>query len=453
MRIKFYLKRPVPGPNATAKAKAEYKKNKDAPTAIYALVNHSGNSLKVYTGLSIIPEYWDKERCRPKSVAFSKFPDRPEFTERLDRIEGTIKSAFHNYKNDNGHADPSPATLRSIIDAALNKKVQKLTFLEYFEDFVQRSFDGKRINPRDKHKKPVGAGVTRGYQTTLNHLKGYNQGSRRKLDFDTIDLDFHAKFTEYLTTAPVGENGKPLALSLNTVGSNFQRIKAVLSEATDKGINKNTAFKQKYFVKQTEESDSIYLTAEELIEMLRLDLSENERLDNVRDLFLIGCFTGLRFSDFSALKPENIKDGFIRITQIKTGDPVTIPVHSIVRKILDKRNGETPRAISNEKLNFYLKELGRMVPALNKTESKRITKGGSTVIRNLQKWELLTTHAARRSFATNEYLQGTPSLTIMAITGHKTEKAFMKYIRATPDEHAHKIKALWDKRAGKMQAI
>ncbi len=419
------------------------------PTAIYALVNYDGNSLKIYTGESIPPKHWNPETNSARNTP--KFPEHPEFNERLNQIKSTINRVFLDYRNKNGHAAPSPAVFRSLIETAMKKGAQRLTFLDYFEDFVNRSMRGQRIDP--KSKEPVRLGVSKGYQTTLNHLRGFDSYNKRKLDFDTIDLEFHRDFTEYLTTAPVNEEGKPLLLSANTVGSNFQRIKAVLNEATERGYNSNMTFRSKYFVKQTEESDTIYLSDKELQELQDLDLSESPRLDNVRDLFLIGCFTGLRFSDFSILKPASIKNGFIRITQVKTGNPVTIPVHPVVKKLLEKRGGETPRAISNEKINAYLKELGQMLPSLAAAETKTITKGGAKVVKTLHKWELLTTHTARRSFATNEYLAGTPSLTIMAITGHKTEKAFLRYIRVTLEEHAHKMKSLWDKRSSGLKAV
>jgi hypothetical protein len=426
MRIKFYLKRP----------------DSKTETSIYALVNYEGNSLKIYTGESIIPKYWNAETNGARNTP--KFPEHPEFNERLNQIRSTINKAFLGYRNDNSHAVPSPTVLKSLIESVLGGGPHKVSFLSYFENFVTRSLAGQRMDPRSK--KPVRVGVARGYQTTLNHLSQFSKNWKRKLDFDTVDLEFHADFTKHLSAAP-------LLLSANTIGSNFQRIKAVLSEATEKGANNNMAYKSRYFIKQSEEADTIYINTEELQEMQSLDLSNNSRLNNVRDLFLIGCYTGLRFSDFSILKPKNIVKGFIRITQTKTGSPVIIPVHSVVERILEKNGGETPRTISNEKMNLYLKELGRLLPSLQKLETKAITKGGQKVTRSVNKWELLTTHAARRSFATNQFKDGLQTLDIMAITGHKTEKSFLKYIRVTPDEHAQRVKDLWDKRAIKLKAV
>ena len=94
-----------------------------------------------------------------------------------------------------------------------------------------------------------------------------------------------------------------------------------------------------------------------------MDLSGNPSLDRVRDLFLVGCYTGLRFSDFSRLTPKNIADGFIEIEQSKTGDSVVIPVHSVIKKIIKKYNG-LPPTISNQKFNTYLKDICETVPSL-----------------------------------------------------------------------------------------
>jgi integrase len=202
-----------------------------------------------------------------------------------------------------------------------------------------------------------------------------------------------------------------------------------MNDATERGLNINHSFKSKRFVTVREKTDNIYLTTNEIKEIEGLDLTNNPRLEKVRDLFLIGCHTGLRYSDYSILKPENIIDGFIETTQIKTGEPVVIPIHNTVYKIIEKYNGILPTSISNQKTNDYLKELGKMLPALHKNFTQTFTKGGLTVIQNKCKWQLLTTHSGRRSFCTNEYLAGMPALTIMAISGHKTEKAFLRYIK------------------------
>jgi integrase len=162
-------------------------------------------------------------------------------------------------------------------------------------------------------------------------------------------------------------------------------------------------------------------------------------------LFLVGCWTGCRFSDISQITPENITGGFIRMKQYKTGTPVVIPLHPVVTVLINKYGGQLPKAISNQKFNDALKKVAEEAE-LNEIVFKSITKGGMKVTTRHAKHEMVTTHTARRSFATNLYNSDFPTLSIMAITGHKTEKAFLKYIKTTPDEHAKKLQKHWKNR-------
>jgi integrase len=341
---------------------------------------------------------------------------------------------------------PRPETLKALLDKRIKKieppKEKVYTFFEYFEDSNKRSREGTRMNL--KTKTAVVLGTNKGFVNLYNHLKKFQAVYKRKIDFATIDLEFYNDYVKYLT--------QTMKLGNNTSGDHIKRIKTTLNEATDKGINTNLAFRSRYFAKLSENSDSIYLNEAELREVEELDLSANSKLDRVRDLFLVCCYTGLRFGDASRLRPEQIKNGFIEITQSKTGNPVAIPVHDTLEKIMQKYNGTLPRSLSNQKTNDYLKDIGKKISCLQETVSKTYTKAGIKLIKNFTKWELLSTHTARRSFATNEYLAGTPTLTIMRITGHKSEAAFLKYVKLTPMEHAQILKRLWDQRSKQKKA-
>ncbi len=192
-----------------------------------------------------------------------------------------------------------------------------------------------------------------------------------------------------------------------------------------------------------EEVHNVYLNESELAHLWALDLSNQPRLERVRDLFLVGCWTGLRFSDFTNLRPENIIGSIAQIQTQKTGEVVTIPIHPIVRQILNKYSGNLPREISNQKMNGYLKEISQLA-SFDEKGIATITKGGSKTSSFKAKWERVSTHTARRSFATNQYKAGFPSILLMKITGHKTEKAFLKYIKVDQEEAAQQLAKLWE---------
>jgi hypothetical protein len=428
MKISFYLTRP--------KSKS--------PTSIFARISYSGYKLKYYTPESIKPIYWNKEAKLAKQS--EKFKEYPEFNQRLRDWKTDVANIFRKWVNDHQGAIPSANTLKEMLDKEIRKiesKHDKLTtFFGFFNDLIIQTENRIRLQPSTG--KPYTKATIQVYKNTLKRLKVYEEFTKRKIDFNSITVEFYTEFTGYLSNN--------LNLASNTIGKDIKTIKSILNEATERGINNNTQYKSRKFSVTREDTDAIYLTAEELESLEKLDLSKNSRLENVRDLFLIGCYTGLRFSDWSTLQPEQIKDGYIEVTQAKTGASIVIPVHETVKRILDKYHGKLPNSISNQKTNEYLKEIGQIKPEGQNSSTvdgnifKSITKGGIKVVSSHKKWELLCTHTARRSFATNEYLAGTPTLTIMAITGHKTEKAFLRYIKLTSSEHAKLLKLHWESR-------
>lgn len=417
MKVKFYLLRP--------KSKTE--------TGLICSVSYDKKRIRFCIKESVNPKFWNPKTSRARITP--SFPESAEFNQRLNNIASKVNKLYLDSFNAN-EEPPTEAMLGRYIRSEILKENTKLSFFDFYQDFIDKTAAGGRVNSKGKLIRPEAAKY---YKTALKILKEY----RNKLEFEDITLEFYNDFVSYL-------NGK--GFSINTVGDNIKKLKAVMAAALELGYHKNTAFQGKYFTKPSEEADNIYLSINELKEIETLDLSSKPSLDRVRDLFLIGCYTGLRFSDYSRLTPKNIANGFIEIEQLKTGERVVIPVHSIVKKIISKYNG-LPPTISNQKFNNYLKEICQDVKSLQETESKTITKAGKKIIVNMFKWQMVSSHTARRSFATNEYLNGTSTLTIMAVTGHKTEKAFLKYIKVSKKEEAERMKQHWEKREAKLIAI
>ena len=198
--------------------------------------------------------------------------------------------------------------------------------------------------------------------------------------------------------------------------------------------------KNKNFKVVEEDADSIYLTTKEIQKIYDYDFSKTPHIERVRDLFVIGCYTGLRFSDLTQFRQENISKDLTtaKVRTQKTGEVVIIPLNPLIKAILKKHGGKPPEAISNQKMNDYLKTIGENVK-INDEVVISITKGGVRVRESFKKHELITVHTARRSFATNAYLNDVPTLSIMKMTGHTTEKAFLKYIKISQEDNANKL--------------
>ena len=185
------------------------------------------------------------------------------------------------------------------------------------------------------------------YRTTLKLLREFAKDNRKYkyLDFDSINLDFYKDLMEYME--------RKKQYSYNYCGKHIATLKTFLNKATEEEINTKLDYKSKRFAVPDEQTEKIYLTESELTKLYNLDLSNNLRLDTVRDLFLIGCYTALRYSDFTNIRPANLLTNesgtFINIKTLKTNKTVIIPIHWRVKEILNKYNNELPKQQQTKK--------------------------------------------------------------------------------------------------------
>ena len=225
--------------------------------------------------------------------------------------------------------------------------------------------------------------------------------------------------------------------------------------ARDEGLHNNIEIDRKKFKAISVEVQNIYLSESELSQILKLDLHEFPQQEIARDVFLIGCYTAQRFSDYCRITKGNLRIQSINqnanpkkkgkklnplilktidIVQEKTGERCIIPIRPELDHILKKYDYSVPK-IFEQKLNSLIKTVGKKAKI---NEKIRITefRGGLKVEKDYFKYDLIRTHTARRSGCTNMYLAGIPAIDIMKISGHRTETEFMKYIKVTKEQTA-----------------
>lgn len=289
------------------------------------------------------------------------------------------------------------------------------SLIVYVEKFIARTETIRKVS------------TIKQYKNGLVKLRDFEKLRKLKLTFDNIDHDFYNSFVTHCM--------KNLNLSTNSIGKLIKNIKLWMGTAHEERLHNNLIYKMRSFKKPEEDADAIYLTEDEL-QRIKMTILPNRHLDNVRDLFLLACYTGVRSQDYNKLNKDSLINGgtMLKVRTEKTDEEVIIPLHPIAKAILDKYNG-TPRLVSNQKFNEYIKVVCRIV-GLTEIVSLTRTCGGKKITTRKEKCEFVSSHTARRSFATNAYKAGVPSLAIMAITGHRTEKVFLKYIKVGKEEHA-----------------
>ena len=390
------------------------KENAKTATLIYLFFAFNKSRLKYSTGQKVQPRYWNPEKQRVKLLR--QFRQAESINHLLDKLEGDISTCYRDILIEG--KTPTPELLRIRLNEVLKKEDSNTKDLADFAERVLEASNRKE-------------GTKRAIKQTIRNLKEFKEKTGKSLHFDSIDLDFYDQYLEY---------AKDCGYSQNTIGTHIKNIKVFMREAFERGLTKNNHFRSKRFKKLEEESQTIYLSNEELKTLNDLDLSDNAKLDKVRDLFLVGCYTGLRYSDLAQLAIENISNNkkVIKVRTQKTDETVVIPINTVVSKIIAKYKGQLPAAISNEKMNEYLKILAQKAELDHPIEVIS-TKGGKRTKVIFKKYEMVTVHTARRSFSTNAYLHNVPTISIMKITGHKTEKSFLKYIKISQEDNANKL--------------
>lgn len=433
-------------------------------------LRHKDGQFLISTGIKVNPNHWNSKKSEVKNVVLPQLDFHSSISSRMGKGQDVISftnntlNDISNFINERSHLDRetikaevshflfkkndiesfaydlhihcmdylkknTSATKESLvreIELFLKSPQNQYDLFEYIEKFISDSENGRRLNGN----KEIAHKTIQRYRTTQKLLLEFEEFTNYKLTFNSIDKDFIDSFNSFMA--------KEKDYSVSTMGKHVQTLKSFLNEATEDGINSNMKFKGKSFATRKTVKDAIHLNELELELMYNLDFTENERLDRVRDLFLVGAWTGLRISDFMDIKPENIKQdkngNYLEIIQYKGKGKVLIPLNKTVMSIIVKYNKTLP-TISDQNFNLYLKEVAELVPSLHEVHEWISDKGGVETKESSPKYKITSAHTARRSFATNAYERGVPTLSIMAITGHKTEKSFLAYIKTTKEKH------------------
>ncbi|KAA9332083.1 site-specific integrase [Hymenobacter busanensis] len=399
--ISFHLKRP----------------QSDKPTSIFIWFNANGHRTKIYTDLKILPAKWDTEEQRAKTYRQGNAPY--VLNDTLDLFREQLLE-FYAEQRVKGLI-PDATALRAAIEPKTIAAVhEEPDALNAFADWINYCSRSKRPN------------TIKVYRTALRHLREFALHAKHPMGFNDFTLAFADKFTTYLM--------QQRQLADSAIHKNLTTLKNFLGYAQDRGLHTNAAFKR--FAWRRREPSILTLTTREVCAIADLVLPCGSYLDNSRALFLLGCYTGLRYSDISALRPEHIFETSLRITTQKTAEDQVIPLRPEARDIVARIRVGSLRPISNPKLNLYVKELAKLAGIDREVERVRY-RGGQRLSERGPKYAYVTTHTARRTFVTLALEDGIEMSRVMKLSGHSTWAAFKRYVNVTDDSAAEAFAAVY----------
>lgn len=407
---------------------------KDGLGLVQMFFHFKGRRVVVSTGEKVPVQYWDQKAARvnptPKfkhgtyvNARINLFRARTEQLYQEYRAKGIVPTAAEFKAEllkrlDEVHAE-APRLIPFIKEEIGRRKASnaKKGSLQVYWNLVY-ALTGERAPDRKKERAPSG-------------MVSYQQKYGGQLDFADLDENFVAKFKSHFFAQGYSDS---------YVYKQLSTLKMFVNVADETNHFKGCPLMRIKIGKHVEKRsrDAVYLNREEMETLFEMEL--NDRLSRVRDLLLLGCLTGQRFSDFTEIKPANIvgKEGekFIKLRQQKTNAEVWIPIEDpMLISILERNGWSAPKAMSNQKLNEAVKELCKMAGF---DEEVEITKyvGGRAVKEVAKKYELVSSHTGRRSFASNAIMDDMNETDVMIYTGHTSLASFKRYICVTKEEAA-----------------
>jgi len=378
-----------------------------------------GQRFKKSTGFKCSLSQWDIGKQRVKTGK-GMMATAYKINRFINNLEAFAEEEMTAMKNSNGYieVDKLSQLIQLKIRGEEEEKEEVLTLIEYAKNLSKEK------------KEHVTNSTYETYNQAIALLEEYQNKHKEVLTFKSIDMVFYRKFKVLLTNKDY---------SLNTIGKHVKTLKTFLNEAFVNGLTNNVIFKSKNFKVDKEITTDIYLTEKEIEILAKEDLSNLPKMQLARDIFLIGCYTGQRVSDYNGITKENIEimDGhkFIKIRQKKTDTIVHIPITAKIQEVMRRYDNDFPPKMILNTLRKNIKEVCKKV-GFTELISTTCTKGGELIKNKIPKYQLVKTHTARRSFCTNYYIASKSIQDIMLYSGHKTEKNFYRYIRIEREQKA-----------------
>jgi len=384
------------------------KPNGDKTTLISFVYNFKGQRFVYSTGEKIHPEEWNKNENQPKNVngRTSKAKENKAILTQLERYRVFLRESINDSK------------ISGVFLTA--KELKRLFDLEFklapSNKFIVDVFDlwlDTLVSKQEHTQTTIDK-----YTTQRNNLIDFEDYKKKKLTFADLP-SFYDNYVSYSRKIKIRNN--------NTLHRQMGVFKGFYRWCFEQGYTKFNDFSKWKPMKF--DSEIIALTRTELELLMNADLNSKKKLERVRDLFVLGCLTGGRFSEYSSITKADVFGDTLRIRQLKSRAQVNIPLLPAAKKILEKYKYNIPK-ISNQKFNEYLKELFLHLKFFDDVKHVNFI-GKVRTDTTHKKWELITSHTARKTFVTLSLEAGMRQETVMKISGHKSFESFKRYMKVT----------------------
>lgn len=403
--------------------------NKNGKTLILfsAYFKNEGRKFVYSTGETVNSKDWDFENKQPKNLngRTEKANKHRGIKRQLDRYSNFFSDNIQQYKLAN--REIIIADIKEDFDTEFKRtKSIASKFFEVYNLFLTE----KRLDFTEGANSET---TIKRYEYNKKLIFDFEQSRNKKIHFNQIDKSFYNSLVEYCI--------KEKSHSANTLRRNIGLFKTFLYWSLEGGYTYKTDF-QKFKAPKAQQTDEVALSLEQVQEVFEFDLNKEPRLEKVKDLFVFGCATGMRISNYSKVQKKDIQGDFIKVHDQKNTDKVLeIPLNDFSKFILKKYDYQLPK-ISNQKFNEYIKEVFKLLGYDDAV--KKTIKIGKDLIEEINPlYERISSHTARRSFITIMKNKKIPDKIIMSYTGHRSLEVFNKYYKPNQEDRKDFMETVW----------
>ncbi len=389
------------------------------------------------TGEFILPSEWDAVNKQPKDVngRSAKADNHRLILRQLQRYSNLLDSKERLYKQ--AQQELTIEAMRNEFNSEFKRtKAISNRFFEVYDLFLKEK--------KEDYTETANSKTTiKRYEYNKSHLLDFQNYSKKSIHFNSINQSFYKSFCHFCVT----EKGH----GANTLRRNMGMFKTFLYWSLDNGHTYKVDF-QKFVMPKEHPTDEIALSMDKVQNLFNYDLSNFPRLEKVRDLFVFGCSTGMRISNYSKVSKKDIIDGFIKVRDFKDKNKaLEVPINDLSSYILKKYDYNLPK-ITTQKFNMYIKEVFEKMGLVELT--KKTTKLGNEILETMIPFnERISSHTARRSFITIMLNAKVPDKIIMSYTGHRDFKVFMKYYKPNEDDKKEFMTTVWKMNSAPLKMV
>jgi site-specific recombinase XerD len=388
------------------------------PTTLYLFLTYErGQRIKARTTIKVLPEHWDFHKGKYKTILKGSL----ELNNELDTLANGILKQYSKLKDESESLDE--AEIRALLDSQIigNAPLKRNSL-----DYAKSEFETTK-------EQVLASGTLKEYRTVFKSLDDFQAKEGKRLTFSSFNQAFFDRYEKFLVSKDhpfLTEDEPKRGLFNDTIFKYCATLKSFLQWSYENGYHQNpAAFTNiKTQIKRKSKNEVVALTEQEVFQLLHKDLSGQPRLERVRDLFCFGCFTGQRFSDIMRFSKDDFDGKKWDFMSIKVRKRVIVPFTGFIQHalpILKKYNYSLP-AISNQKFNEYLKDIGEIAELNQPVRIIRFSGVKEVQIRQ-PKYEFMSSHMARRTFVTIMLEKGVPITVVQKITQHADIRMLMKY--------------------------